>query len=225
LSEPEAGSDKGLITPSAYTGLMPYQFSFDLTKVSRSFFRGVAEAAYKRKVHRRIGDAALRLLERCRVQQITGLDVTQALMLLEDLIEIQMENFNNRERFVRTSRRVLLLPHCSRKYMDNRCKAVFDHNIPSYSCSHCSPDCLVNQATLAGEERGYDVYVLPGGSCIHQILQKGCYEALVGVACGEEIKLAERVLAKTGLPGQNVPLIKNGCANTAFNIRALKKIL
>jgi len=47
----------------------------------------------------------------------------------------------------------------------------------------------------------------------------------VGVACGEEIKLAEGLLEKTGLPGQNVPLIRNGCANTTFNIRALKKAL
>jgi hypothetical protein len=204
---------------------MPYQFNFDLTKVSRSLFRGVAEAAHKRKMHRRIGEAALHLLERFRVQEITGLDVAQALMLLEDMIDIQMKNLSNRERFLRTCRRVLFLPHCSRKYMDNRCKAVFDRNIPSYSCSHCSPDCLVGQATLVGEKRGYDVYVLPGGSCIHQILQKGRYEALVGVACGEEIKLAEGLLEKTGLPGQTVPLIKNGCADTKFNIQALKKVL
>lgn len=213
------------ITPGAYARLMPYQFSFDLTKVSRSFFRGVAEAAHKRKLHIRFGDAALRLLERCRVQQITGLDVTHAMMLLEDLVDIQMKNLSNRERFLRTSRRALLLPHCARKYMDNQCKAVFDQNIPSYSCSHCSPDCLVNQATLTGEERGYDVYVLPGGSCIQQVLQKGGYEALVGVACGEEIRLAEGLLERTGLPGQNVPLIKNGCANTWFNIRTLKTVL
>ncbi|MGA2239917.1 MAG: DUF116 domain-containing protein [Candidatus Bathyarchaeia archaeon] len=204
---------------------MPYQFNFDLTKVSRSLFRGVAEAAHKRKMHRRIGEAALHLLERFRVQEITGLDVAQALMLLEDMIDIQMKNLSNRERFLRTCRRVLFLPHCSRKYMDNRCQAVFDRNIPSYSCSHCSPDCLVGQATLVGEKRGYDVYVLPGGSCIHQILQKGRYEALVGVACGEEIKLAEGLLEKTGLPGQTVPLIKNGCADTKFNIQALKKVL
>jgi uncharacterized protein len=204
---------------------MPYQFNFDLTKVSRSLFRGVAEAAHKRKMHRRIGEAALHLLERFRVQEITGLDVAQALMLLEDMIDIQMKNLSNRERFLRTGRRVLFLPHCSRKYMDNRCQAAFDRSIPSYSCSHCSPDCLVGQATLAGEKRGYDVYVLPGGSCIHQILQKGRYEALVGVACGEEIKLAEGLLEKTGLPGQTVPLIKNGCADTKFNIQALKKVL
>jgi hypothetical protein len=204
---------------------MPYQFKFDLTRLSQSFFTGIAVAAQKRMLHRRIGEATLRLLERFRVQEITGLDLAQALMLLEDLIDIQTKNFNNRERFARTSRRALLLPHCSRKYMDNHCKAIFDPDIPSYSCSHCSPDCLVNQATLTGEKRGYDVYVLPGGSCIHQIMKKGRYEALVGVACGEEIKLAEGLLEKTGLPGQNVPLIKNGCANTTFNIQALKKIL
>jgi hypothetical protein len=204
---------------------MPYQFNFDLTRVSRSFFRGVAEAAHKRKLHRRIGEAALHLLERFRVQEITGLDVSQALTLLEDLIDVQMKNLSNRQKFLGTRRRVLLLPHCSRKHMDDQCEAVFDRSIPSYSCSHCSPDCLVNQATLAGEKRGYDVRVLPGGSCIHQILQKGHYDAVVGVACSEEIKLANGLLEKMGLPSQNVPLIKNGCANTSFNIQTLKKVL
>jgi hypothetical protein len=204
---------------------MPYQFNFDLTKVSRSFFREVAEAAHKRRLHRRIGDVTTRLLERCKIQEITGLDFAQALMLLEDFIDIQMKNINDRGRFLKTSKRVLLLPHCSRKFMDSRCKAVFNAEIPSYSCSHCSPDCLVNQATSAGEERHYDVYVLPGGSCIHRIMERGGYEALVGVACGEEIKLADGVLKRTGLPGQNVPLIKNGCANTTFSIESLQKIL
>ena len=214
-----------LIAPAPNLRLMPYQFKFDLTRVSQTFFTGIAVAAQKRKLHRTIGNAALRLLERFKVQEITGLDLAQALVLLEDLIDIQTRNFNDRERFARTSRRVLFLPHCSRKYMDKRCKAVFDRDIPSYRCAHCSPDCLVNQATSAGEKKGYDVYVLPGGSCIHQILQKGRYEALVGVACGEEIRLAEGLLDKIGLPGQNVPLIKNGCANTTFNLRALKETL
>jgi hypothetical protein len=204
---------------------MPYQFKFDLTRLSQSFFTGIAVAAHRRKLHRRIGNAALRLLERFRVREITGLDLAQALVVLEDLIDIQTRNFNDRERFLKTSKRVLFLPHCSRKYMDHRCEAVFDRSIPSYRCSHCSSDCLVNQATSIGEKKGYDVYVLPGGSCIHEILQKSRYEALVGVACGQEIKLAEGLLDKTGLPGQNVPLIKNGCAETTFSLNALKEIL
>ncbi len=204
---------------------MPYQFKFDLTRLSQAFFTGVMVAAQKRKLHRRLGRATVRLLQRFRVQEITGLDLAQALVLLEDLVDIQTRNFKDRERFTRTSRRALFLPHCSRKYMDRRCKAIFDPQIPSYRCAHCSPDCQVNQATTAGERKGYDVYVVPGGSCIHQILEKGRYEALVGVACGQEIKLAEGLLDRTGLPGQNVPLIKNGCTNTTFNLRALKEIL
>jgi hypothetical protein len=220
----DMGNGSLLLLPCSYR-VMPYQFDFDLTKVSRSFFREVAEAAHRRRLHRRIGDAAVHLLERCKIQEITGLDFAQALTLLEDFIDIQMKNVRDRERFLKTSKRVLLLPHCSRKFMDNRCKAVFDPKTPSYSCSHCSPDCLVNQATTAGEEKNYDVYVLPGGSCIHRILERGGYEGLVGVACGEEIRLADGLLDRTGLPGQNVPLIKNGCANTTFSIDTLQKIL
>ena len=91
---------------------MPYQFRFDLTRLSQSFFTGIAIAAQKRKVHRRIGNAAQLLLQRFKVQEMTGLDFAQALMLLEDLIDIQTRNFIDRERFMRTSRRVLFLPHC-----------------------------------------------------------------------------------------------------------------
>jgi hypothetical protein len=204
---------------------MPYQFNFDLTKVSRFFFREVAEAAHKRRLHRRLGKVALHLVKKFRIQEITGLDVSQVLMLLEDLMDIQMRNLMDRERFLRTQKRVVFLPHCSRKYMDSRCKAVFDRNVPSYSCAHCSPDCLAGQATLIAEKSGCDAYILPGGSCIHRVLQTGCYDALVGVACGDEIRLVEGLLEKTGLPGQAVPLIKNGCANTEFDIQALRELL
>jgi len=131
----------------------------------------------------------------------------------------------DREKFLKTKKRVLLLPHCSRKYMDSRCKAIFNPQIPSYQCQHCSEDCLINQATKLGEEKGYDVYVLPGGSCITKILQSHKYDAVVGVACGEEIKLGMKLLQKLNIPGQAVPLIKNGCANTKFYINTLEKIL
>jgi len=212
-----------MFSPLIWT--MPYQFDFDLTKVSRSLFREVAVAAHRRRLHQKLGNIALNLLKRCKIQEITGLDLTQALILLEDFIDIQMKNIDNRDRFLKTSKRVLFLPHCSRKFMDNRCKAIFNPKIPSYSCSHCSPDCLVNRATTAGEEKHYDVYVLPGGSCIHRILETGGYEGLVGVACGEEIKLADTLLKQVGLPGQNVPLTRNGCANTTFSIEHLQSIL
>jgi len=204
---------------------MPYRFNFDLTKISRSFFADIAKIANDMKVHKRIGEAARNLLERFKIHEITGLNVSDALTLLEDFIDIQIRNLTEKERFLKTGRRVLLLPHCSRKYMDSRCKARFDPDIPSYICAHCSPDCLINMATQLAESRGYHVYILPGGSCIPKILKEGRYEAVVGVACGEEIKLAYSFLDRVKIPVMAVPLIKNGCAYTKFNIQALENLL
>lgn len=204
---------------------MPYRFSFDLSRISKLFFKEIAAVANRKNVHRKIGSAARNLVDKFKIHEVTGLDVSDALMLLEDLIDMQVRNLSEREKFLKTQRRVLFLPHCSRKYMDNRCKARFDPKIPSYFCAHCSPDCLVNQATVLGEERGYDVYVLPGGSCVPRILKRNSYEGAVGVACSEEIRLAGDYLRKVGLPAQAIPLIKNGCANTAFNIEKLREIL
>ena len=204
---------------------VPYPFNFDLTRVSKAFFREVMRITYDYNMHRRMGEAARHLIEKFRIREITGLDLSEAIQLVEDLIEIQIKNAMNRGRFESARRKALLLPHCSRKYMDNRCKARFDPEIPSYFCSHCSRNCLIHQATLLGEERGYDVYILPGGSCIKKILSRVKYDAVVGVACGMEINMAEKVLNELGVSGQAVPLIRNGCANTRFSIESLKEIL
>jgi hypothetical protein len=47
----------------------------------------------------------------------------------------------------------------------------------------------------------------------------------VGVACGEEIKVLEPLLKSMDVAGQAIPLIKNGCANTIFNMETLAKVL
>jgi len=204
---------------------MPYGFSFDLSSISKSFFRELARVAQRRKLHRRIGVGARNIAEKFRLSEITGLNVPDALQLVEDLIDIHVLNVALRERFTETRRRALFLPHCSRKYMDNRCRATFDTSIPSYQCAHCSTDCLVNRAAALGEKKGYDVYVLPGGACVQSILEKRRYEGVVGVACSQELKMAGHCLQSNGLSGQAVPLIKNGCTNTSFSLRSLEKIL
>jgi len=204
---------------------MPYTFNFDLTKVSNDFFTEIAKIVDRKRLHRKMGKSFRGLVKKFRLDEITGLNISDAVSLVEDFVDIQIKNVVNREHFNKAKKRALFLPHCSRKYMDNRCKAKFDPNVPSYFCQHCSEDCLIHQATLLGEKKGYDVYILPGGSCVTKILEKGGYEAVVGVACGEEIKLADKILEKFNLPGQAVPLIKNGCAYTKFNISMLKNIL
>ncbi|MBS7633011.1 DUF116 domain-containing protein [Candidatus Bathyarchaeota archaeon] len=204
---------------------MPYKFTFDLSRIPRFFFTEIARLGYEKKMHKKAGDTMYRMLRKFKVQEATGLNLTDAIVLLEDLVEMQARNLIERENFTKTKKRALFLPHCSRKYMDNRCKATFDSETPSYKCAHCSPDCLINRAVSYAEKKGYDVYVLPGGSCVPKILKGKRYEGVVGVACGEEIRLSGDLLKSMNVAGQAVPLIRNGCANTAFNLETLVNVL
>jgi len=204
---------------------MPYKFTFDLSRIPRFFFTEITKASYQKGVHKKVGRTVQKMIKKFRVQETTGLNLSDAVLLLQDLIEMQARNLLEREKFVQTRKRALFLPHCSRKYMDSRCKAVFDPNIPSYICAHCSPDCSINRAVSFAEKKGYDIYILPGGSCVPKILKAKHYEGVVGVACGEEIKMSGEILKGMGVAGQAVPLIKNGCANTVFNIETLVNIL
>ena len=200
---------------------MPYKFTFDLSRIPRFFFAEITKASYQKGVHRRLGRTTQEIIKKFKIQEATGLNLSDAVVLLQDLIDIQARNFVERDKFVRTRKRALFLPHCSRKFMDNRCNATFDPCVPSYICAHCSPECQVNQAVSIAEKKGYDVYVLPGGSCIPKILKNKGYEGAVGIACGEETKLSGEILEKMSVAGQAIPLIKNGCANTIFNVETL----
>jgi hypothetical protein len=204
---------------------MPYKFSFDLSRIPKAFFRDLANITSEKGLHKKFGVQARHLAEKFKIQEITGLDVSDALMLVEDLVDIYVRNISQQQKFHKTGKRALLLPHCARKYMDNRCQANFNPTMPSYICHHCSEDCLVNQATQLAEKRGYDVFVIPGSSCVPKILKKNGYEGVIGIACSNELKIGDEFLQNLSLAGQAIPLTKNGCANTKFNLETLKKIM
>lgn len=203
---------------------MAYPFNFDLSRLPKSFFREISNISRKRDIHGKIGRYARKLAKKFKLYELTGLPVADGLLVVEDLLDTYMRNISNKEKFGKTKKRALLLPHCSRKYMDGRCQAKFDKNTSSYSCANCSPDCPINKATTIGEKNGYVVYVLPGGSCIRKIIKNELYEGVIGVACCEEIKLGAEYLDSIGIPVQSVPLTKNGCSNTKFDLRALRKM-
>jgi hypothetical protein len=204
---------------------MPYKFTFDLSKLPRFFFSEIAIMSYQKGVHKTFLNTLKGIIKRFKIQEATGLNLSDAVVLLQDLIDLHGINLIQRNKFLKTKKRALFLPHCSRKFMDNRCQAVFDSSIPSYNCKHCSRDCLVSKANRLAENKGYDVYVVPGGSCVPTIVKKLRYEGAIGIACGEEMKLSGNVLGSMEVAGQAIPLIKNGCANTVFNIETLQKTL
>jgi hypothetical protein len=204
---------------------MPYKFTFDLSKVPKFFFTELTTASYQTGMHTTVLKTSMNIIKKFKIEETTGLNINDAIVLLNDLIDMQAENVIERNRFLESKKRALLLPHCARKYLDSRCKAVFDTNIPSYVCSHCSEDCIVNQADKIAKEKDYDVFVLSGGSCIPKILNNTKYEGAIGVACGEEVKMLRPLLNNMNIAGQAIPLLKNGCANTAFSIETLVKTL
>jgi hypothetical protein len=54
---------------------MPYGFRFDLTKISKSFFRELARISQQKELHKRLGTSARHIAEKFHLTEITGLDV------------------------------------------------------------------------------------------------------------------------------------------------------
>jgi len=204
---------------------MPYKFTFDFSKTPHHFFTEIALASYQKGVHKVFLKTLQGIIRKFKIQEATGLNLQDAVVVIQDLIDMQAWNMMQHENFLRTRKRALFLPHCSRKFMDGRCKATFEASLPSYVCAKCSPDCNINKAVTTAKAKGYDVYVVPGGSCIPKILKTKGYEGAIGVACGEEIKMSGELLNSMNVAGQGVPLLKNGCANTVFNMDTLIKTL
>jgi hypothetical protein len=204
---------------------MPYKFTFDISKVSQHFFIELAIIGNQMGMQKVFSKTLQVLIEKFRIQEVSGLDIQDAVVLIQDLLQMQTLNLVQKQKFQKTKKRTLLLPHCCRKYMDTRCQAVFEPSLPSYVCAHCSPDCCVNKADHIAKEKGYDVYVLSGGSCLPNILKQKKYEGVVGVACGAEVMMSGEKLTSMGVAWQSVSLLKNGCANTFFNMETLTKTL
>ncbi len=197
---------------------MPYKFTFDISKAPQHFFIELAIVSNQMGMQKVFEKTLQELIRKFRIQEVTGLNVQDAVVLIQDLLKMQTLNLTQKQEFLQTKKRALFLPHCCRKYMDSRCQAVFDPNLTSYVCAHCSPDCFVNKAEQIAKEKGYDVYVLSGGSCMPNILKQKKYEGVVGVACGPEVVMSGEKLSSMGMAWQSVPLLKNGCANTFFNM-------
>lgn len=204
---------------------MSYDFTFDLSKLSQPLFKEIAEFSEKERVHEKIGDMARKIVQKFHVDKITRLPISDSLTVIEDLIHIQITNSLFKERFNQANNRALFLPHCCRKHMDARCKAEFDSETTSYVCNHCSWDCMVHRATELAKKEHYDVFVLPGGSCIRKIIQKNTYEGIIGVACTDELKLGVKILEQFSMPSQSIPLVKNGCSGTRFNFETLERVM
>jgi len=204
---------------------MPYKFTFDISKAPQHFFIELAIVGNQMGIQKVLEKTLQELIRKFKIQEVSGLNIQDTVVLIQDLLKMQTLNLVQKPKFSQTKNRALFLPHCSRKYMDSRCQAIFEPSLSSYVCAHCSVDCYINKAERIAKEKGYDVYVLSGGSCMPNILKQKKYEGVVGVACGPEVMMSGEKLSSMGMAWQSVPLLKNGCANTFFNMETLIKTL
>ncbi|MCK4332571.1 MAG: hypothetical protein KAV40_03220, partial [Thermoplasmatales archaeon] len=94
---------------------MGYTFTFDLSKLSQTLFKEIAEFSEKGKITEKIGDMARNMVKKFDVDKITGLPVCDSITVIEDLINASIKNSLHKEGFLKTNKRVLFLPHCCRK--------------------------------------------------------------------------------------------------------------
>ena len=204
---------------------MSYSFNYDLGKLPRGFFKEVAKVVNKRKLHTKLGSASKVIVRKFRVNKLLGIQLEDAISVVEDLTDVYVKNLVHNDKFRKSKQKVLLLPHCCRKYMDSRCKARFDTKYSSYFCNHCSKDCLANKATRLAKKEGYKVFIMPGGSGIKKILDRVSCDAILGIACPEELKLGIKLAESRKKTVKAIPLTKNGCSKTRFNMETLRNEL
>lgn len=141
---------------------------------------------------------------------------------MTDKLFTSMKNHLNKDGFIKIpySERSLFLPQCLRNA--DKCTAKMDG--VGYICKHCGA-CSISNIKQFAEELGYEVYVVPGGSMVLKIIANTKPKAVVGVACDFELGEAFEKLASLNIWYQGVPLLKDGCKNTAVDVEKLLGIL
>ncbi len=133
-----------------------------------------------------------------------------------DEILVEVRNAVMLEKFKGVKdRRVIFLPQCLR-HPD--CKARCDP-VTGYKCIGCER-CDIGTICKAAEERGFEVYVIPGGSFVKKIIKAHMPKSCIGVACYPEL-VESMQGASPFMIVQGVSLTQDGCFNTKVDVDEL----
>lgn len=114
--------------------------------------------------------------------------------------------------------KMLFLPRCLR---EPSCEAK-EKKDAGLLCELCNEFCQIFQIKNWAEGYQFEVFVVPGGSLVRQLVAKHRPKRIFGVACQKEIDL----IANDGLPKtliiDYVPLLVDGCVETKVNLERIK---
>ena len=148
------------------------------------------------------------------------------------MVEIELTNRLNRDRFRAAGYRMALLAHCLRDYRDS-CGA--EAGDVEAVCGHCARDCYIHLGDVLLERFGVNAYI--SVSMDHDRLFKGLKMehpdmAALGIACVPELVQGLRLCEKLDIPAVGIPLDANRCQRwcgealeTSFNLEALRLLM
>ena len=133
---------------------------------------------------------------------------------LRNWVTVLVNGESWRERYARVpfSRRLLLLPQCLRDA--GECPGQVDElGLVCRGCGRCAIDRLRREA----ENLGYVVLVSEGTAAVLAMVQSGQIEAFVGSSCMSALEKVFPVVSLAGVPAIAIPLLYDGCSDTALD--------
>ncbi len=118
-----------------------------------------------------------------------------------------------RQRFLATTRRVVIVPPCMRIQPEEKCKAVATPF--GARCQACTHACRVHQLTRLGEKKGFDVFIMPDELRVFGPGQGNSSNGkigVVGVSCALTNWSGGWDVDDMGIPAQGLLLDYPGCS-------------
>lgn len=116
-------------------------------------------------------------------------------------------------------KRLLLLPQCLK---NAQCPAKSDAF--GLLCENCG-GCQIDEIILLADELGMVTLVAEGTTTVRALAASGAIEAVIGVSCLEALERAFPTLYAHAIPSLALPLLRDGCANTAVDSDALREMM
>ena len=132
--------------------------------------------------------------------------------LLIDEISIDLRNRINRYKFQTLDAKdvIMVLPHCLRS---TDCPAKLGES--GLECVNCGK-CCIGTIKAVSDEKGIDMYIVPGSTFIKNVIKKRPFKGVIGVACPLDLNLA--MMSLENYCPQGVYLLRDGCINTIVNV-------
>ncbi len=127
------------------------------------------------------------------------------------MIGTEILNRAFREAFLRTARKIVLVPPCMRFQPEAKCKARSTGF--GAQCRHCTPQCHVHQVSKLGEKYGFAVFMIPDELSVFagdRPRSPGDL-GIVGVSCVLTNAPGGWETKRLGVPAQGLPLDYCGC--------------